>query len=68
MCSSDLDDVAIVRAIIQLGKALELRVIAEGVETAEQAVLLKNSGCDEAQGYLYGRPQKAADLVALLLN
>ena len=62
----DQDDVAIVRAIIQLGRALELRVIAEGVETPEQALLLKNDGCDEAQGYLYGRPQRAPDLAALL--
>ncbi|MES2208157.1 MAG: bifunctional diguanylate cyclase/phosphodiesterase [Pseudomonadota bacterium] len=52
------EDAAIVQAVIALGHALELTVIAEGVETAEQLEWLKNWSCDEIQGYHYGRPTK----------
>jgi diguanylate cyclase (GGDEF)-like protein len=48
---------AIIHAIVGLGRALELPVIAEGVETEEQRAFLEREGCDEAQGYLIGRPQ-----------
>lgn len=53
---TDTNDQAISTAIIALGKALELTVIAEGVESQEQASFLKERGCDQAQGYLYSRP------------
>ncbi|MBC7453588.1 MAG: EAL domain-containing protein [Massilia sp.] len=53
----DSNDQAIAIAIIQLGKSLNLSVIAEGVETAEQAAFLLRHGCTLAQGYFYGRPQ-----------
>jgi EAL domain-containing protein (putative c-di-GMP-specific phosphodiesterase class I) len=49
----DTSDVAIVNAIIQLGRALNLRVIAEGVETEPQRQFLLDAGCDEFQGFLY---------------
>lgn len=60
------DDASIVSAIINLGKTLKLRVIAEGVETAEQLALLQAQQCDEVQGYYLGRPVNAEALRALL--
>ncbi len=47
---------AIVSTIIGLSRALDVKVVAEGVETEAQALLLKAAGCDVVQGYLYGRP------------
>jgi EAL domain-containing protein (putative c-di-GMP-specific phosphodiesterase class I) len=49
-------ETAIVRAIINMGRSLNLRVIAEGVETQDQLDFLKIHQCDEAQGYLFSRP------------
>lgn len=52
----DGDDVAIVSAIVALGQALDLRIVAEGVETPEQQAFLTKLGCDSLQGYLLGHP------------
>jgi diguanylate cyclase (GGDEF)-like protein/PAS domain S-box-containing protein len=57
---------AIVRAIVQLARALSLRTIAEGVETAEAASRLRLLGCDEAQGYYFSRPMPAQTFTAYL--
>ncbi|HPQ50467.1 MAG: EAL domain-containing protein [Alphaproteobacteria bacterium] len=50
------DDAAIARTIIGLGRSLNLKIIAEGVETKEHETFLINEGCDEVQGYRYSRP------------
>jgi EAL domain-containing protein (putative c-di-GMP-specific phosphodiesterase class I) len=47
---------AVVQAIVALGRAMDLALLAEGVETEEQRVLLRLAGCDEMQGYLFARP------------
>ena len=52
----DEDDATIVRAIIQLGRSLNMEVIAEGVESAEQEAYVIAQGCNEGQGYYYSRP------------
>ncbi len=59
--ASDPDDAAIVRAIIQMAHSLDVRAIAEGVETSDMLLQLRAFGCDEAQGYHFARPMPAAE-------
>ncbi|MFO0751989.1 MAG: EAL domain-containing protein [Thermodesulfovibrionales bacterium] len=54
--TEDADDQAIVKAIISLAHSMDLRVVAEGVETGEQLAFLRSGGCDEVQGYLGSFP------------
>ncbi|HEX2531075.1 MAG TPA: EAL domain-containing protein [Burkholderiaceae bacterium] len=58
----DPDDVAITEAIIAVAHKMRLKVVAEGVETGEQAEFLRAVGCDVAQGYFLGRPMPPDDL------
>jgi EAL domain-containing protein (putative c-di-GMP-specific phosphodiesterase class I) len=62
MVSSDRDRV-MVQKTIEIGHELEMRVVAEGVETPEQLEILRLSGCDTAQGYLFSHPLPADELV-----
>ena len=62
----DKDDDTIVRAMVTLGHSLGKRVIAEGVETMAQLEFLRRLGCDEAQGFVLGRPMAEEKLRALL--
>ncbi|MDB5919531.1 MAG: signaling protein [Massilia sp.] len=61
------DDQAIAMAVISLGHKLNLRVIAEGVETGQQCRFLRENDCDEMQGYLFSRPVPPDQVAALLL-
>jgi EAL domain-containing protein (putative c-di-GMP-specific phosphodiesterase class I) len=64
--ANDPADRAIVQAIIALGRALSLEVVAEGVETAEQLAFLREHRCDEMQGFYFSRPVPAPDMARLL--
>ncbi|RHW19523.1 EAL domain-containing protein, partial [Pseudomonas jilinensis] len=59
---------AISRAIIGLGRGLEMDVIAEGIETAEQMAFLDQEGCHFVQGYWFSRPQSARQLEPVLAS
>jgi EAL domain-containing protein (putative c-di-GMP-specific phosphodiesterase class I) len=63
--SSDRDT-AVVRSIVRLAHGLGLRVVGEGVETEASAGILTALGCDELQGFLFGRPMSAADVLTTL--
>ncbi len=63
---TDRDDAAIVKAIVQLAHSMNLRVIAEGVETPEQLAYLGSLRCDEYQGYLFSKPLPGDELVRLI--
>lgn len=64
----DTTNVAIIRAIIALSKSLDIKVIAEGVETAEQLKVLLNEGCDEIQGFYFSKPLPLYELNNLITN
>jgi len=63
--ATDADDASIVSAVINMGHSLHMLVVAAGVETAEQAALLRAQACPEGQGYHFGRPGSAAGIATL---
>lgn len=65
---NDVQAKAIVRSVLALGKNLNVKVLAEGVETNVQYSVLKTEGCDEVQGYYFGRPQRLVASAAEGLN
>jgi diguanylate cyclase (GGDEF)-like protein len=66
--TTDARAVSIVRSTVELAHSLGLRMVAEGVETEEMLVLLRELGCDEAQGYVIARPAPADTVTELLLD
>lgn len=65
---TDVETGAIVRIIVMLAHGLRLKVVAEGIETQEQADVLRDIGCELGQGYLYSKPVPAEDIELLLRN
>jgi diguanylate cyclase len=63
--ATDADDASIVSAVISMGKSLQMRVVAEGVETREQLAFLQQQFCPEGQGYYFSRPVAPAEFTQL---
>jgi diguanylate cyclase (GGDEF)-like protein/PAS domain S-box-containing protein len=63
---TDSEESALARAILQIGEALHLRTVAEGIELEEQAKELRALGCEEGQGYFFARPLEPGSIAALL--
>jgi diguanylate cyclase (GGDEF)-like protein len=61
-CTTDRSSLAVLRAIVAMAHALEIRLVAEGVETKEQFLLLKNEQCNVVQGYYFSKPLSLVDL------
>jgi EAL domain-containing protein (putative c-di-GMP-specific phosphodiesterase class I) len=64
--TSNPDDAAIVSAVIAMSRSLNIRVVAEGVETEEQLAFLRSRECNEIQGFLFGAPQPAEKIETIL--
>jgi diguanylate cyclase (GGDEF)-like protein/PAS domain S-box-containing protein len=64
--TTDPNDASVVTAVIAVAHSLDLRVVAQGVETDEQVALLRSLGCDEVQGFLWSLPVPAAECESLL--
>jgi EAL domain-containing protein (putative c-di-GMP-specific phosphodiesterase class I) len=61
------DDAALVRTIVEMGRNLNLEVLAEGIETVEQLAFLRGLGCHYGQGQLFGEAMAAEELLALMV-
>jgi EAL domain-containing protein (putative c-di-GMP-specific phosphodiesterase class I) len=57
---------AIVKMVLSLARSLNLKTVAEGVETEKQLAFMRNEGCDEMQGYLFSKPLPAPEMATLL--
>jgi EAL domain-containing protein (putative c-di-GMP-specific phosphodiesterase class I) len=66
--TTDADDASVVTAVIAVAHSLGLRVIAQGVESEAQVVLLRSLGCDEVQGFLWSPPVPPAQCERLLVQ
>jgi EAL domain-containing protein (putative c-di-GMP-specific phosphodiesterase class I) len=66
--TSDAGDASIVRAVIAMGKSLHMTVVAEGVETREQLLFLREHACPEGEGYYFSRPVLAEDFARMLAS
>jgi diguanylate cyclase (GGDEF)-like protein len=64
--ASDANTMTLVSTIISLARSLRLKVVAEGVDSEEQASILRGLQCDEMQGYLFSKPLSSSDLVSLI--
>ncbi|MBO9499423.1 MAG: EAL domain-containing protein [Novosphingobium sp.] len=62
------ESLAIIRAVVAMAQSLDMSTTAEGVETAEEAALIRELGCTKIQGYYFGRPMDALDALALFRN
>lgn len=65
--STNVNSKQIIRSVVQIGKALNLKILAEGVETLEQLEYLETIGCDEVQGYYFAKPMLLDDLLTFSL-
>jgi EAL domain-containing protein (putative c-di-GMP-specific phosphodiesterase class I) len=64
--TTDSDDASIVSAVIEMGRSLSMRVIAEGIQTRDQLKFLRDRQCPEGQGVYFGSPASAGELTELL--